>query len=60
MKIRSVKINNRKKAFEVRTHSKVLVFPLGNSTRLPPTSTNTASCGPDAAMESLPGVSSRQ
>ena len=27
MKIRSVKINNRKKAFEVRTHSKVLVFP---------------------------------
>jgi len=27
MKIRSVKINNRKKAFEVRTHSKVLTFP---------------------------------
>jgi len=27
MKIRSVKINNRKKAFEVRTHSKVLSFP---------------------------------
>jgi hypothetical protein len=27
MKIRSVKINNHKKAFEVRTHSKVLAFP---------------------------------
>ena len=27
MKIRSVKANNRKKAFEVRTHSKTLSFP---------------------------------
>ena len=27
MKIRSVKTNNRKKAFEVRTHSKVFTFP---------------------------------
>lgn len=27
MKIRSVKANNRKKAFEVRTHSKTLAFP---------------------------------
>jgi len=27
MKIRSVKINNRKKAFEIKTHSKVFAFP---------------------------------
>lgn len=27
MKIRSVKANNRKKAFEVKTHSKILSFP---------------------------------
>ncbi len=27
MKIRSVKANNRRKAFEVRTHSKMLTFP---------------------------------
>ena len=27
MKIRSVKVNNRRKAFEVRTHSKTLSFP---------------------------------
>ena len=27
MKIRSVKVNNRKKAFEVKTHSKTYSFP---------------------------------
>ena len=37
MKIRSVKINNRKKAFEVRTHSKVFIFPFVKADP-PPTS----------------------
>lgn len=37
MKIRSVKLNNRKKAFEVRTYSKVLAFPFVKADP-PPTS----------------------
>ena len=37
MKIRSVKINNRKKTFEVWTHSKVLTFPFVKADP-PPTS----------------------
>ena len=42
MKIRSVKINNRKKAFEVRTHSKVLAFPFVKADP-PPTSSDPVS-----------------
>ena len=39
MKIRSVKINNRKKAFEVKTYSKVFVFPYSKADP-PPTSSD--------------------
>jgi hypothetical protein len=35
MKIRSVKINNRKKAFEIATHSKKFSFPYAKSEPLP-------------------------
>ena len=35
MKIRSVKANNRKKAFEVRTHSKILSFPYAKASPKP-------------------------
>ncbi len=39
MKIRSVKANNRKKAFELRTYSKSFVFPYSKATP-PPTSSD--------------------
>lgn len=35
MKIRSVKLNNRKKAFEVVTYSKVLLFPYAKADPVP-------------------------
>ena len=35
MKIRSVRVNNRKKAFEVKTYSKVLSFPYAKATPKP-------------------------
>ena len=35
MKIRSVRHNNRKKAFEIRTSTKTLVFPFSNSEPTP-------------------------
>ena len=42
MKIRSVKTNNRKKAFEVRTHSKVFTFPYAKA-EPPPSSSDPVS-----------------
>ena len=39
MKIRSVKINNRKKAFEIKTYSKTLPFPYSKADP-PPTSSD--------------------
>ena len=35
MKIRSVKLNNRKKAFEVVTYSKTLLFPYAKADPVP-------------------------
>ena len=38
MKIRSVRVNNRKKAFEVKTYSKVLSFPYAKASPKPTSS----------------------
>jgi hypothetical protein len=55
MKIRSVVHNNRKKAFEVRTSTKVLVFPFSKANPSPTTKDPVAdvSVDPEAAHEAF-------
>jgi hypothetical protein len=50
MKIRSVKLNNRKKTFEVRTHSKVYSFPYAKADPQPSASDGVASAVVDKEL----------
>lgn len=51
MKIRSVRANNRKKAFEVKTHSKVYAFPFAKADPRPTSSDSIAGVSVDKELD---------